>query len=379
MNSIKTVLMSSIPLPFHGIGSWTVMMNYHLKDKNYIDYIICPSVKEKSSEHTYYFVKDKSELNLLKDKIYKNKRFSLYIEQLHKILEKEETIIVQIIDNTGLLYEIVKFLSEHNLSHRVYLQYFYHGFVPFTKDEYIYEKIDELILLSYSSYKAFKEDCYSLPVKVTVNQNGIDGSKFQPLNDEKLKKNLRKKHRILNNKLLFVWCSKDKKKKGLELILQVWNQLLKSDISEIELIVIGQEKAIDIQNVRFLGKIPNADLAEYYQMSDFYLFPTLWKEGFGLSLVEALKSGLYCIASDFGAVREVLDDGKYGKLVAEPNIVDNWVREIKDSIHDFNNNNCVNPYLAHIPSDIYDIETWHNNNNKIIESAKENFRLKYYL
>jgi len=379
MSLIKTVLLSSIPLPYVGIGSWTIMMNYHLKKKNHIDYIICPKSIEETDLYTYYTVKDKSVITTIKDRIYKSRKFSSYINHLNKILKQEEKVIVQIIDNSGLLYEVVNFLSDNNLTNRVYLQYFYHGFEPFTKNEYIYEKIDELILLSHASYKAFKNDCYSLPVKVTVNHNGIDEDKFYPIVEQIDKNKLRNKYGVSNEKLLFVWCSKDKKKKGLELILQVWNQLLKRTKEDIELIVIGNTNEIETNKVRFLGKMPNSDLAAYYQMSDFYLFPTLWKEGFGLSLVEALKTGLYCIASDFGAVREVLNDGNYGKLIEEPNVVDNWVNEIESSIMEFKNNDNKNPYLHNLPQGIYSIETWHNNNNRIIELAKENFRFKYYL
>jgi len=154
MSLIKTVLLSSIPLPYVGIGSWTIMMNYHLKKKNHIDYIICPKSIEETDLYTYYTVKDKSVITTIKDRIYKSRKFSSYINHLNKILKQEEKVIVQIIDNSGLLYEVVNFLSDNNLTNRVYLQYFYHGFEPFTKNEYIYEKIDELILLSHASYKA---------------------------------------------------------------------------------------------------------------------------------------------------------------------------------------------------------------------------------
>ena len=64
MSLIKTVLLSSIPLPYVGIGSWTIMMNYHLKKKNYIDYIICPKSIEETDLYTYYTIKDKSVITL---------------------------------------------------------------------------------------------------------------------------------------------------------------------------------------------------------------------------------------------------------------------------------------------------------------------------
>ena len=72
--------------------------------------------------------------------------------------------------------------------------------------------------------------------------------------------------------------------------------------------------------------------------SYFYLFSTLWQEGFGLSLLEALKCGDYCIASNMGAVSEVLNEGKYGKLIDCPHFVNSWVEAILESLDEYVNN-----------------------------------------
>jgi len=58
--------------------------------------------------------------------------------------------------------------------------------------------------------------------------------------------------------------------------------------------------------VVYLGRIPNKKVAAYFQASECYLFPTLWHEAFGLSLIEALHCGNFCIASAIGGVSEVL-------------------------------------------------------------------------
>ena len=107
----------------------------------------------------------------------------------------------------------------------------------------------------------------------------------------------------------------------------------------MELLVIGTNNNIVNKGVRFLGQIPNNQLAQYYQLADFYLFPTLCHEGFGLSLAEALKCGLYCIASNNGSVAEVLNYGEYGRVIENPNLVKNWVSEIGLSIKDYIQNN----------------------------------------
>ncbi len=51
--------------------------------------------------------------------------------------------------------------------------------------------------------------------------------------------------------------------------------------------VIGCEPKMPIEGVHYWGRIANEELPSYFQASDCYLFPTLWQEGFGLSLIEA--------------------------------------------------------------------------------------------
>ena len=176
-----------------------------------------------------------------------------------------------------------------------------------------------------------------------------------------------------------MWCSQDRKKKGLEIILQAWEELLKVTTYKIELLVIGTNKVIDLKCVRVIGKVPNNELNKYLQISDFYLFSTLCQEGFGLSLLEALKCGNYCIASNMGAVSEVLNEGKYGKLIDCPHFVNSWVEAILESLDEYVNNQQVNPYLKNVPSNLYDIVLWNDGLKNIIKEAKNSFSKRYYL
>ena len=44
----------------------------------------------------------------------------------------------------------------------------------------------------------------------------------------------------------------------------------------------------------------------------FLIFPSEWYEGFPLTIVEAFASGLTVIASNIGAMREIVKDGSTG-------------------------------------------------------------------
>jgi glycosyltransferase involved in cell wall biosynthesis len=376
--SIKTILISDISLPYKGIGSWTTMFNYLLLCDNEIDYIICPKSYVKANNVERRFVKSITIFQKAKNKLDGVSIFNRYINELKILLKSETKVIVQLVDNLGLLKAVSKFIEDEGLRERIYVQFFFHGFSPFNSTEKMFSQIDELILLSNSSYLSFKHNCISLPVKVSISNNGVDSAKFKPVSKKK-KEVLREKYIISKEKMIFAWCSQDRKKKGLDIILQSWKYLLNEFPNDIELLVIGTEKDIKLPNVKVIGRIPNNELVEYYQLSDFYLFPTLCHEGFGLSLAEALKCGCYCIASNNGAVPEVLKQGKYGKLIEHPNIIQNWVDEIIKSIKEYKSLNNKNPYQQNIPDKLFDMKNWVDNYNKIIKTAKENFLIRYYL
>lgn len=67
------------------------------------------------------------------------------------------------------------------------------------------------------------------------------------------------------------------------------------------------------RHVTFLGA--RTDVPRLMRASDFFVFPSLF-EGLGVALLEACAAGCTCVASDLPALREVLEDGRSGRLVA---------------------------------------------------------------
>jgi len=67
--------------------------------------------------------------------------------------------------------------------------------------------------------------------------------------------------------------------------------------------------------VRFVGYRRRAELPTLLQASDIYVSAS-WREGFSLALLEALACGLPVICSDVGGVREVIEEGRNGHIVA---------------------------------------------------------------
>jgi phosphatidyl-myo-inositol alpha-mannosyltransferase len=70
----------------------------------------------------------------------------------------------------------------------------------------------------------------------------------------------------------------------------------------------------DAAAVEFLGPLSDEDKARLLTSVDAYVAPQTGGESFGIVLVEAMSAGTAVVASDLGAFRRVLDDGRAGVL-----------------------------------------------------------------
>jgi glycosyltransferase involved in cell wall biosynthesis len=61
------------------------------------------------------------------------------------------------------------------------------------------------------------------------------------------------------------------------------------------------------KNIKLYGNIPYAKLQQYYNLANAFCIPSLYKEGWGRVIMEALACGLPVIASNKGAITEVIN------------------------------------------------------------------------
>ena len=62
--------------------------------------------------------------------------------------------------------------------------------------------------------------------------------------------------------------------------------------------------------VSFAGKIARESMSDFYQKGDIFVFPSIWKEPFGLTHLEAMASGTPVISTTRGGPGEFLLDGE---------------------------------------------------------------------
>ena len=374
---VKTILILTAPMPYSKIGSWTTMYNYYLQMGNHqIDYLVCPKPDVPSFEDiTYSYVKSPNFFSKVKSKLKLTHRLQHYFLALDTIIIPNQKYIIQIVDNSGIVLPLNHYLKKNHKISNFYIQYFYHGFTPIISNPHekkFFDSVTEMVFLTKLSYRAYLNHYDEFTCRASVLHNGTNSNFFFKLNKET--KDLQKKEMGITKKLIFIWCSQDRPKKGLDLTLQFWKKIYEKYPNELELLVVGIDKQIKQDGVTVIGRVSNNELAKYYQISDFYLFPTLWKEGFGIVLAEALKCGCYCIASSQGGVPEVLDFGKLGKLVENPNFVNEWVKAVQDSIEEYVANGYQNPYYKTNFDQLYDLDQWSDRMNVLLHEAKESFR-----
>lgn len=128
--------------------------------------------------------------------------------------------------------------------------------------------------------------------------------------------------------LLFLWeafyrLQKELSGAGFEKKIEL--KIIGSGELERVLLFLTQEFSLD-NSISFYGKIQHNKVFEHMTNGDALVHPAL-AEPFGNVIVEALGLNLPVIASDFEGPKEILENGKYGKLVPR---ADSW--ELKEAM-----------------------------------------------
>jgi glycosyltransferase involved in cell wall biosynthesis len=105
--------------------------------------------------------------------------------------------------------------------------------------------------------------------------------------------------------------------KGVLLALDAWKQL-----PHVPLRIVGdgplraqvEARARALRHVEVLRSVPHAEIFQHLRGARALIFPSIWYEGQGLTIVEAFATGVPVIASALGAPLELLEGGSLGTL-----------------------------------------------------------------
>lgn len=175
----------------------------------------------------------------------------------------------------------------------------------------------------------------SQQIEVVYNGIDIDNHNFS---EEDIKET--KKKFGLENKIILLFVGRvDDPRKGLDTLLYAMKKILKN--KDVFLLVVGKgdqgnarklSEILKIKgNVIFTGFVDSNDLKKYYSLCDIYVCPSRL-EGFGLTILEAMVAGKPIVATNTGAIPEIIRD--YGLLVNPDNddeLCDAIIRSIDNS------------------------------------------------
>lgn len=159
--------------------------------------------------------------------------------------------------------------------------------------------------------------------EAAVLPNAVDSDLFTP--GERCQ-DLLTKYAVQPGELVIGFSGELRAKKGLPFLIQAFRELLARQPAR--LLIIGEVRANDRgefermladeelrKQVIITGHIAEQEeVARHIRLCDVMLFPSLW-EGMPNSLLEAMACGVPVVASDAGAIPEVVTDGVTGMLV----------------------------------------------------------------
>lgn len=144
--------------------------------------------------------------------------------------------------------------------------------------------------------------------------NGVDAETFRPLSGSQAR----------NPSFVIGFTGRLKPGKGVERLIQAFAQVRAQVPGTLLLAGDGPERphlmsvarSVNVhQHVEFLGWV--RDVPAFWNRCDVAVFPTdRLPETFGMAALEAMACGRPVVASDIGALPEVVADGKTGRIVA---------------------------------------------------------------
>jgi phosphatidyl-myo-inositol dimannoside synthase len=152
--------------------------------------------------------------------------------------------------------------------------------------------------------------------RIETVPNGVD-ERFAP---GPVDPGLRERYRLRSGPVA-LFLGGLKARKNLPVLLETWSRVA-STRPDATLVIAGDgplagalrrqtETAGLAERVVFTGRIPEAQKVAHYRLADVFLFPSEL-EGFGLAVGEAMSCGLPVVASDRGALPELVIDGEGG-------------------------------------------------------------------
>lgn len=303
-------------------------------------FIKCPRIIKNLDRCVYWIAK-----NILKKRNLISYRFilqRLYVmSKFPKILLENNFDRILLVTNSTLFFVLKnKKVAEKYKGKVIY--YLHNEVRSLFKCEKEANSIRSLIGISEFVNRSFRKQIPTLDdEQCFILKNGVDTKKFTTRDEVKINR-YRDKFGIKEDDFVVIFAGRLVDEKGaLETIKAI--KACKDD--NIKLIIVGagfyssdivddytlelQKEAQDIKNkIIFTGYIDYEDMPSIYQLGNIAVLPSIWDEPAGMTMVEAVVSGLPLITTNSGGIPEYIQNNMAIILDRDNNLIENISRNI---------------------------------------------------
>jgi glycosyltransferase involved in cell wall biosynthesis len=201
----------------------------------------------------------------------------------------------------------------------------------------IIEASDRVVVGSEFARRQLRDELGARVDHVDVVPYGVDG-RFAP---RPPRADLRARHGLGAGPVVLFFGGL-KPRKNLHLLLDVWAHVAAEE-PDARLLIAGGGPMLDelrahagrlgvAERVVFTGYVPEVEKTDVFNLADVFFFPSAM-EGFGLTVAEAMASGLAVVASDRGSIPELTAEGETG-FVCDPERGDDFVARLLTLLRD---------------------------------------------
>ncbi len=181
----------------------------------------------------------------------------------------------------------------------------------------------EAIAISTAVGDALLRDYPALKDRLQVVPNAMDVKKFSEKAQRMDRREICKRYKLDPNVPIIGFVGRLEEVKGGEVLLAAVKDLIKQR-PKLQIVFAGDGKERERwenlsrawlldRNVFFLGKVE--EIQEVYSILEVFVYPVLWEEGFGLSVLEAMAAAKPVVVSQTGALPSIVADGVTGLVV----------------------------------------------------------------
>lgn len=220
------------------------------------------------------------------------------------------------------------------------------GLTSFIEKSWL-RKADKIIAVSEYTKKTLETYCDIKQDKSIVIYNGWEKKELDfsenEINEIKEKYHVKKKTKIV----LFVGRIDDPRK-GLCTLIKAFKEVLSK--TDATLLIVGKGDQTKVKkiadslnisdNIVFTGFVDEITLNKCYALCDLYVVPSRL-EGFGLTILDAMAAGKPIVATNVGAIPEIIHNGENGLLVEL-----NDIKNLSNCILTYLNNDSMSKHVG---------------------------------